>query len=90
MTKFCLIPAHERYGLSREASAEYLSIGVTLFDDMVGDGRMPSPRELNKRRVWSRVELERAFNQLPRVAWGDPAAPQDDQANDDTFWNRVA
>jgi len=76
MTKFCLIPAHERYGLSREASAEYLSIGVT--------------RELNKRRVWSRVELERAFNQLPRVAWGDPAAPQDDQANDDTFWNRVA
>lgn len=90
MSKVYLTPPSQRYGLSREAAAEYLSIGVTLFDDMVAAGRLPSPRELKKRRVWSRVELERAFNQVPRMAWNQEPAPHEDQANDDTFWNRVA
>ena len=62
-------------GLSREAAASYIGIGVTLFDTMVGDGRMPKPRLINNRKVWDRRELDIAFDKLPNGT--DP----DDEAN---------
>ena len=52
-------------GLSREAAARYLGIGTTLFDEMVQDKRMPRPKSINNRRVWDRVSLDLAFEQLP-------------------------
>lgn len=67
MTKIYLIPPHVRHGLSREAAAEYLSIGVTLFDQLVADERMPRPKTINSRRVWSRPQLEIAFALLPEA-----------------------
>lgn len=45
-------------GLSRVASAEYIGLGVTKFDEMVADGRMPSPRRIDARKVWDRLELD--------------------------------
>lgn len=62
-------------GLSREAAASYIGIGATLFDAMIGDGRMPKPRLINNRKVWDRRELDIAFDRLPNGV--DP----DDEAN---------
>jgi hypothetical protein len=52
-------------GLSRIAASAYVGLGVSLFDEMVRDGRMPPPRKANTRLIWSRVELEKAFSDLP-------------------------
>lgn len=32
---------------------------------MVDDGRMPPPREINKRRVWFRHQIGASFDELP-------------------------
>lgn len=52
-------------GLSREEAARYVGVGSTLFDEMVGDGRMPKPKRINSRAVWDRVALDIAFTSLP-------------------------
>ncbi|MFO1149094.1 MAG: hypothetical protein U1E62_12035 [Alsobacter sp.] len=70
-------------GLSRVEAAEFIGVSPTLFDQLVTDGRMPAPKEINSRVVWSRPALEKAFTELPersvRIfggsnhsdAWGD-------------------
>ena len=52
-------------GLSREQAASYIGIGTTLFEEMVSDGRMPSPKCINSRRVWDRIAIESAFSERP-------------------------
>jgi hypothetical protein len=52
-------------GLSREQAAEFISVGTTLFDILVQDGRMPAPRAINGRNVWDREEVEACFKALP-------------------------
>jgi len=52
-------------GLSREESAAYIGVGTTLFDEMVGDGRMSPPRIINGRTVWDQEELYASFKALP-------------------------
>lgn len=52
-------------GLSREDAAWYIGVGVTLFDEMVADRRMPRPKRVNSRIVWDRLALDAAFNDLP-------------------------
>ncbi len=61
-------------GLSRVQAAAYVGVGVTLFDEMVADGRMPAPKRINGRYVWSRREIEEAFAALPSA---DDANPWD-------------
>jgi predicted DNA-binding transcriptional regulator AlpA len=65
-------------GLRRVDAAAYISISPSLFDSMVQDGRMPSPRMINTRTVWDRYELDEAFETLPRR---ETANPWDDVAN---------
>ena len=60
-----IIPASERLGLSRGEAAEYVGVGVTLFYQMVADGRMPPPKLINSRKVWMRPKIEKAFADLP-------------------------
>lgn len=55
-----------RRGLGAEEAALYLGIGVSLFRQMVSDGRMPRPRMINSRRIWDVDELDAAFKSLPR------------------------
>ena len=57
-------------GLSRVQVAEYIGVGVTKFDELVVDGRMPRPKRIDGRIVWDRVKLDEAFNALD-----DEAAP---------------
>lgn len=52
-------------GLSRDEAARYVGVGSTLFDEMVADGRMPRPKQVNSRAVWDRVALDIAFTSLP-------------------------
>lgn len=53
-------------GLSREIAAKFIGVSSTTFDVMVKDGRMPAPRRIGARKLWSRVELESAFDALPK------------------------
>ena len=62
-------------GLSREASAAYVGISPTKFDEMVVDGRMPKPKRVDGRRVWDRLRLDAAFDALPEEPSTMPAAP---------------
>jgi hypothetical protein len=55
----------DRLGLSRAEAAEYIGVGVSLFDQMVADGRMPPAKLINTRKVWMRSKIERAFVELP-------------------------
>jgi predicted DNA-binding transcriptional regulator AlpA len=65
MSRSAVIPPEARLGLSRAEAAEYIGVSTTLFDQMVEDGRMPRPKEIGARRVWSRPALELAFANLP-------------------------
>jgi excisionase family DNA binding protein len=63
-------------GLSRVQAAEYVGVGVTKFDEMVDDGRMPRPKRIDGRLVWDRVKLDAAFDELdddirPKNEWDD-------------------
>ncbi len=66
MTAVSVLPAGVLpRGLSRPQAAEYLGVGVTLFDALVADGRAPPPKRINTRKVWDRVALDEAFAALP-------------------------
>jgi hypothetical protein len=43
-------------------------VGVTKFDEMVSDGRMPRPKRIDGRTVWDRVRLDDAFDALDNEA----------------------
>ena len=60
--EFC--PAPFRRGLSRVEAAEYIGVGASKFDVLVSDGRMPKPKKIDGRRVWDRLALDRAFDEL--------------------------
>lgn len=64
-TRGPLVQPPVRLGLSRAEAAEYIGVGVTLFDQMVADGRMPKPKLINSRKVWQRLRLDEAFAELP-------------------------
>jgi predicted DNA-binding transcriptional regulator AlpA len=55
-----------RRGLSRLDAAMYLGISPSKFDELVKDGRMPRPRAIDSRKVWDVLELDLAFDELPR------------------------
>jgi predicted DNA-binding transcriptional regulator AlpA len=52
--------------IGREASAAYVDVSPTTFDEMVLDGRMPRPKLLGgRRRAWDVRALDAAVDQLP-------------------------
>ena len=62
----------EPRGLNRVRAAAYVGVSPSLFDEMVSDGRMPSPKMINSRRVWDRRELDIAFDAIPQKEERDP------------------
>ena len=52
-------------GMSRETAAEYIDVSPSKFDEMVKDGRMPKPKQIDARRIWDRVSVDKAFTALP-------------------------
>ena len=59
-------------GLSREEAARYVGVGVTKFDEMVADGRMPRPKRVDGRVIWDRLRIEAAFSDLPEERVANP------------------
>jgi hypothetical protein len=55
-----------RRGLSRDEAAMYIGISAAKFDEMVTDGRMPTPVRIDARRVWDIRSLDLAFDALAR------------------------
>jgi predicted DNA-binding transcriptional regulator AlpA len=71
-------------GLDRLEASAYIGVSPGTFDDMVADGRMPQPREINSRRVFDLVEINRAFDSLPHAGGGVvPSVEPDD------VWSRA-
>ena len=60
-----VLPLPSPRGLSRVEAAAYVGVSPSLFDAMVKDGRMPSPKRINARTVWDRQRLDHAFADLP-------------------------
>jgi hypothetical protein len=52
-------------GLSHDEAAAYIGVGVTKFNAMVADTRMPKPKMIDGRRVWDRLKLDSYFAALP-------------------------
>ncbi len=52
-------------GLSRAEAAGYVGVGVSKFDEMVDDGRMPKPKRVDARKLWDVRQLDMAFEALP-------------------------
>lgn len=59
-------------GLSREIAAAYIDVSPSKFDEMVRDGRMPKPKQIDARRVWNSERVRLAFIALP----GDDDEPK--------------
>jgi predicted DNA-binding transcriptional regulator AlpA len=59
-------------GLARGLAAAYIGVSVSKFDQMVGDGRMPTAKEIDRRKVWDRIELDEAFSALPAETPDNP------------------
>ncbi|MCF8503279.1 MAG: XRE family transcriptional regulator [Caulobacter sp.] len=55
----------EPRGLNREQAATYIGVSPTKFDQLVADGRMPRPKAIDRRNVWDRASVDRAFESLP-------------------------
>jgi predicted DNA-binding transcriptional regulator AlpA len=53
-----------RRGLSRDESAMYIGISAGKFDELVADGRMPTPVKIDGRKVWDLRALDLAFDAL--------------------------
>ncbi len=51
-------------GLCREEAARWVGIGMTKFDELVADGRMPRPKKVDGRTIWDRYALDQAFSEL--------------------------
>ena len=66
-----------RRGLSREEAATYIGVGTSKFDEMVADGRMPSPRRADARKIWDVRDLDLAFDELPKDNAGVDASWDD-------------
>jgi hypothetical protein len=55
----------DRIGLSRTEAADFIGVPPLLFDQMVSDGRMPHPKDIDRHKVWSRLAVEKCFAELP-------------------------
>jgi excisionase family DNA binding protein len=66
MAKRAVIEGMAPLGLNREEAAGYVGVAPSTFEAMVAKGVMPEPRMWGSRLIWSRVEVEAAFHNLPR------------------------
>jgi excisionase family DNA binding protein len=51
----------DRLLLSRIEASEYLGISVSLFMQAVQKGELPAPKQIGRRTLWVRAELEAKF-----------------------------
>ena len=76
-----LPPSLAPRGLSRAMGAEFVGVGTSKFDEMVDDGRMPQPKQIDGRKIWDRGQVDEAFAELPNK---DKANPWDEIQGEST------
>lgn len=64
-------------GLARLQAAAYIGVSGSKFDELVADGRMPRPKQIDGRVVWDRRRLDEAFDNLPDAGGGAPRPSND-------------
>lgn len=64
-------------GLSRVLASLYVGVSTTKFDQLVREGRMPTPKRIDSRNVWDRLELDVAFAALPDTQASSEINPWD-------------
>lgn len=69
-----------RRGLDENEAAVYLSFSPSFFRRLVDEGLMPKPRVAKGRLVWDRLEIDVAFDALPRQG-GDEGSEDDTWAD---------
>ena len=47
-----------------EQAAHYVGMKLTKFGDLVKDGRMPKPKQVDGCKVWDRISLDAAFDEF--------------------------
>ena len=52
--------------MARSAAAQYLGIGITMFDELVAEGMIPKPKKMRSKYLWDRIDLEGVANELER------------------------
>jgi predicted DNA-binding transcriptional regulator AlpA len=62
-----------RRGLNRQEAAMYVGISAGKFDELIRTGKMPSPKRIDRRKIWDVHELDLAFDDLPSDgnSWDD-------------------
>ncbi len=70
-------------GIPKAAAAAYVGVGLTKFGEMVDDGRMPKPREIDGVQVWDIRELDEAFDRLPH------AGDDQESSTGSSVWSRA-
>jgi hypothetical protein len=53
-----------RRGLSRDEAAMYVGVSAAKFNEMVADGRMPEPVQIDARKIWDIRSIDMAFDAL--------------------------
>ncbi len=59
-------PGFTPRGMPRTMAASYIGCSPRMFDGMVINGDMPSPRMIGTKKVWDRIELDDFFESLPK------------------------
>ncbi len=83
-TRSAARPAPRR-GLRRAEAADYIGVSPSKFDGLVADGRMPAPRLLDGCVIWDVLEIDSAFDDLPRK--GHPEATTAPASTSDVWSN---
>jgi len=55
-------------GLNRKEAAGYVGVSPSLFDELVNDGRMPTPFRINSRVLWDIRLIEQAFDEISTLS----------------------
>jgi len=58
-------------GMNRDVAADYIGISSSKFDELVHDGRMPAAKRIDRRKIWDRNQIDRAFENLPDAQGND-------------------
>lgn len=58
------LPLSDRLGIGRKEAADIFGVSPSYFNKLVRSGIAPQPISLDRRKVWHRVEVEKAFDAL--------------------------
>jgi hypothetical protein len=60
-----VVPPPEKRGLQEPEAAAYVGVGLTLFPEIVADGRLPHLKCITRWVLWDHRKLDLYFDQLP-------------------------